>query len=134
MILTKDNDSDFRAQYESKDHWGIATSIDAYECEPTLIRSDEMIKLFVEKLCDRIEMKRFGKCQVVHFGEDEKVAGFSFTQLIETSLVSGHFRNQTDSAYIDVFSCKYYDPRKVADFVKSFFEAKKILANVLLRE
>ena len=69
-------------------------------------------------------MKRFGKCTVVNFGEDEKVAGFSMTQLIETSLISGHFANLTNNVYLDIFSCKYFSPKVVAEFAKKFFEAK----------
>lgn len=79
-------------------------------------------------------MKRFGECQVVHFGEDERVAGYSMTQLIETSLISGHFANQTNTVYLDVFSCKYFSPEKVAKFSKSFFEAKKHVLNCTLRK
>ena len=106
-----------------KEPWGISTSIDLYDCNPKLIRSASKIKYFVKKLCEFIEMKRFGDTQVVHFGEDEKVAGFSMTQLIETSLISGHFANQTNTAYLDVFSCKKYDPDTVAVFAQHFFEA-----------
>ena len=74
-------------------------------------------------MCERIDMKRFGETVVVNFGEDERVAGYSMTQLIETSLISGHFANQTNTVYLDVFSCKYYDPNVVAEFAKKFFEA-----------
>ncbi len=120
--------------FVEKNYWGIATSVDAYGCEPKLIRSEEMIKVFVNKLCEDIDMKKFGECKIIHFGEDERVAGFSFTQLIQTSLISGHFANATNTAYIDIFSCKYYDPAKVSKFVKDFFEAKLVKVNVLPRE
>jgi hypothetical protein len=46
-------------------------------------------------------------------------------QLIETSLVFGHFANQSNVAYPDIFSCKEYPSKKAADFCKKFFEAKK---------
>lgn len=119
--------------FVTHNYWGISTSVDAYDCEPKLIRSEDMIKIFVNKLCEDIDMKKFGNCNIIHFGEDEKVAGFSFTQLIETSLISGHFANATNNAYIDIFSCKYYDPSKVSKLVKDFFEAKYVKVNVLER-
>jgi S-adenosylmethionine/arginine decarboxylase-like enzyme len=75
----------------------------------------------VVQLCDLIEMKRFGDTQVVHFGEDEKVAGFSMVQLIETSLISAHFANLTNTVYLDVFSCKAYDPEVVREFSQTSF-------------
>jgi len=47
------------------------------------------------------------------------------TQLIETSLISAHFANQSNTTYLDVFSCKAYDPKTVADFSKKFFKPGK---------
>lgn len=104
--------------------WGLLTSVDLYGCNPETIRNAEEIRRFVVELCDRIDMKRFGECQVVHFGQDERVAGYSMIQLIETSLISGHFANQTNAAYIDIFSCKPYDPDAVAEFTRRFFGAE----------
>ena len=79
-------------------------------------------------------MKRFGETQVVHFGEDERVAGFSMTQLIETSLISAHFANQSNTTYLDVFSCKAYDPEVVTRFATSFFKAKRVKRQTINRE
>lgn len=115
-----------RDQNLAEQPWGLLSCIDLYECDPETIRNAEKIKLFVSELCKLIEMKRFGETQVVHFGEDERVAGFSMIQLIETSLISAHFANASNSTYLDVFSCKLYDPQKVADFAKDFFKAKKV--------
>jgi hypothetical protein len=78
-------------------------------------------------------MKRFGECQVVYFGEDERVQGYSMVQFIETSLISGHFSNLTDAAYIDIFSCKPYDPEKVARFTQVFFEAESCQIHITKR-
>lgn len=113
--------------------WGLQTSLDIYDCNPEIIRDAEKIKEYVVKLCELIQMKRFGECQVVHFGEDERVAGFSMLQLIETSLISGHFANLTNTAYLDIFSCKMYDPEVVAKFSQEFFEGKSIIIHVTER-
>ena len=113
--------------------WGIVTSIDIYNCDPQTIRSAEMIRKFVVELCDLIEMKRYGKTVVVHFGEDEKVAGYSMTQLIETSLISAHFANLTNTVYLDVFSCKPYEPGVVADFAQRFFGGSHCITHSNLR-
>lgn len=114
--------------------WGIASSIDIYGCNPEKIRDAEYIKRFVRDLCDLIEMKRFGETQVVHFGEDEKVAGYSMVQLIETSLISAHFANLTNTTYLDVFSCKPYDPQVVKNFAQGYFEGSDSLINVTYRK
>ena len=113
--------------------WGLLTSLDIYDCNPDIIRNAHEIKRYVIELCDLIEMKRFGECQVVHFGEDERVAGYSMIQLIETSLISGHFANLTNAAYIDIFSCKPYDPEKVTDFSRAFFQGRAVDRHVTKR-
>lgn len=113
--------------------WGIASAIDIYNCNPVKIRDAEVIRRFVVELCDLIEMKRFGETQVVHFGEDERVAGYSMVQLIETSLISAHFANQTNAVYLDVFSCKPYDPEKVELFAREYFEGSHCNLSVTLR-
>ncbi len=120
--------------YDSKKVWGLTTSIDLYDCNPFKIRNSATIKIYAKEICELIEMKRFGETQVVNFGEDEKVAGFSMTQLIETSLISGHFANLTNNAYIDIFSCKYYDPLLIEEFTKKYFEATSSKMRYILRE
>jgi S-adenosylmethionine/arginine decarboxylase-like enzyme len=114
--------------------WGLLSCIDLYKCDPKKIRDASAIKRFVMELCDLIEMKRFGETQIVNFGEDERVAGYSMTQLIETSLVSAHFSNQNNTTYLDVFSCKLYDPQKVVDFAKAYFRAKDVHVQVVRRQ
>jgi S-adenosylmethionine/arginine decarboxylase-like enzyme len=123
-----------RAAFSDENAWGLATNVDLYGCNPDTIRDAGKIKQFVVELCDLIDMKRFGETEVVHFGPNDKVAGYSMTQLIETSLISGHFANSTNAAYIDVFSCKEYDPEDVVDYAKKFFGAKSAQSNVVLRE
>jgi len=113
--------------------WGIASSIDIYHCNSEKIRCPDTIRRFVIELCNLIGMKRFGETTVIHFGEEERVAGYSMVQLIETSLISGHFANQTNTAYLDVFSCKSYDPDIVRDFAEEFFGGTHSQLQVNLR-
>lgn len=122
------------AEYEQSSAWGLSASIDLYNCDPNKIRDAEEIRRFVYELCDLIGMKRFGECVVVNFGEDEKVAGFSMTQLIETSLISAHFANLTNTVYLDVFSCKYYDTEVAAKFAQNFFQGESVNVNLALRK
>lgn len=113
-----------------KQVWGIAGSIDIYDCDPKTIRSAAKIREFVEKLCKLIKMKRFGETMVVHFGKEERVSGFSMVQLIETSLISAHFANLTNTVYLDVFSCKPYDMETVEKFSREFFKGKKCITHL----
>ena len=112
--------------------WGLCTAVDLQDCNPDLIRNAEYIKRYVVELCELIGMKRFGECQVVNFGEG-RVAGYSMVQLISTSLISGHFANDTNNASLDIFSCKGYDPAVVESFSKEFFGARRSSSTATLR-
>lgn len=118
---------------EKEQVWGLASAIDIYDCNPDTIRDADAIRDFVVRLCDLIEMKRYGETQVVHFGEDERVAGYSMVQLIETSLISAHFANLTNAVYLDVFSCKPYDPETVKSFAEEYFGGTHSNLQVSLR-
>lgn len=133
-IRQVDSVHSWRTKFLREDAWGILTSIDIHDCDPELIRSAEYVKQYAIDLCEHIEMRRFGDTVVVNFGEDERVAGFSLVQLIETSLVSGHFANASNGAYIDIFSCKYYDPQKAARFSSDYFRGKNYTMNVCMRK
>jgi S-adenosylmethionine/arginine decarboxylase-like enzyme len=112
--------------------WGLSTSVDLQDCHPATIQSRAQIEAYVIALCDLIGMKRYGECQIVHFGEG-RVAGYSMIQLIETSLISGHFANDTNRAYLDIFSCKGYDPKIVEAFSKQFFGAQASTSSMTFR-
>lgn len=123
-----------KEEYDAKDMWGLVSSIDLHNCNPKTIRDADAVKAFVYELCDRIKVKRFGECTVVDFGEDPRVSGFSMTQLVETSLISGHFANQSNTVYLDIFSCKFYDPVVAAEYAKEFFESSDMNLSVTLRK
>jgi S-adenosylmethionine/arginine decarboxylase-like enzyme len=112
--------------------WGLSASVDLQDCNPATIRNRKKIQAYVVSLCELIGMKRYGDCQIIHFGEG-RVAGYSMVQLIETSLISGHFANDTNRAYLDIFSCKGYDPAVVEEFTKKFFGARSSTTSVTLR-
>ncbi len=128
------SDAEIVAQFKQRGCWGLYTSVDLKGCDPASIRDQEKIHRFIIELCDLIEMKRFGEPQIVHFGPTERVAGYSMTQLIETSLISGHFANETNAAYLDIFSCKEYEPSKAAEFCRDFFGAESVTYQVLFRD
>jgi S-adenosylmethionine/arginine decarboxylase-like enzyme len=131
--LRIDGPDRFLMQFEATGAWGLATALDLYECNPDTIRSYDKIYEYTIALCKEIKVNRYGDPVIVHFGQDERVSGYSLVQLIETSLVSGHFANQTNHAYLDIFSCAYYDPARVARFSKEFFGAQSFHTSTVLR-
>lgn len=130
----QDEDQKIVDRYNSENPWGMSTCVDLKDCDPEIIRSAEKIKQFVDELVKLIDMRKFGECTCVDFGDNPRVSGFSMTQLIETSLISGHFANNSNSAYLDIFSCKAYPPYKAAEFCQKFFKAKSIEIKVNFRK
>jgi S-adenosylmethionine/arginine decarboxylase-like enzyme len=118
----------------SQEYWGVSSSIDLYECDLGQMQDAQAIREFVRILCDRISMRRYGETQVVFFGDDPRVTGFSMTQLIETSLISAHFADASCAIYLDVFSCAPYEPHEVAEFAKDYFKAARYTINVVYRK
>jgi len=114
--------------------YGKELILDLFECDPKIIRSKKKILEYSNKICNLIKMKKYGKpiCERFGFGKDF-TAGFSLVQLIESSLVSGHFSELWNQAFIDIFSCKLFDEKMATNFTKKFFKAKKIKNRVLIR-
>lgn len=114
-----------------KTPWGYSTTLDLKKCNYK-IRNEKDIKDFVYQLTDLIEMKRYGECKVIHFGSGNK-SGYSMLQLIETSNITGHFCDEDNSAYIDIFSCKEYDEIAMEKFTMKFFDAESFMSRTIPR-
>jgi S-adenosylmethionine decarboxylase len=97
------------------------------------MQDEAAIKEFVARVCDKIGARRYGETQVVHFGEEPRVEGFSMMQLIETSLISAHFADASCAIYLDVFSCAPYEPETVAAYAKEYFKADHYKLHVVER-
>ena len=108
--------------------WGYHLIVDSSKCLGHRIRSKANIEMFASTLVKRIDMVPFGKPQIQHFGSGNK-AGYTLVQLIETSNITAHFVEETNDMYLDVFSCKPFEPSTVEEIVNRFFEpdAKNVL-------
>lgn len=114
--------------------YGKELILDLYDCNPKSIGSKKKILEYSNKLCNLIKVKKYGKPIVKRFALHlDYAAGYSLVQLIEASLISGHFSELWNRAYINIFSCKLFNDKKVTDFTKKFFKAKKIKNRVLIR-
>jgi S-adenosylmethionine/arginine decarboxylase-like enzyme len=132
MIKSKE---EIKESTESEvEYWGVSSCINLYDCDLSLMQDAEAIRKFVVLLCDRIKMRRYGETQVVFFGDEPRVQGFSMTQLIETSLISAHFADASRAIYLDVFSCAPYDPEDAAQFAAEYFKAMDFTFNVVYRK
>ncbi|MDR2866884.1 MAG: S-adenosylmethionine decarboxylase [Methanomassiliicoccaceae archaeon] len=127
-------DSAIMKRYKNDGEWGLIVSVDLGGCDPKKITSKEVITQFAIDLAEYINMKRYKDPIVVKFGENEKVAGYSLVQLIETSLISGHFADSLNKAFIDIFSCREFPPKKTAQFCKKYFGAKTMEYSIAFRD
>jgi S-adenosylmethionine/arginine decarboxylase-like enzyme len=119
--------------YKRHNAWGLETQIDLYDCNLKTMQDADKVKRHILHVVKLIGAEAYGDCQIINFGSTPEVAGFSSVQLIDTSLVSGHYADKTRDVFLNVFSCKYYDPRKVVDYSKRFFEAKAMDYRCMLR-
>lgn len=119
---------------ESK-FWGKHLLLDCGNCDHDLIKSEENLKAFLLTLVNKIDMKAYGKPMLAHFAtHDPSKGGYTICQMIETSLIDGHFVDATGDAYISVHSCKDFDPEDVKAVVQQFFNPKSIKEHVIYRQ
>jgi S-adenosylmethionine/arginine decarboxylase-like enzyme len=123
-----------RADYEDARAWVLSTAVDVYGCDPDAIRSRKHIIRFTHKLCDLLGFKRIGETRVAQFGAGSRACGRSMVQLIEASLVSAHFAEDSNTVYLDIFSSKWYDAEAAAEFAKEFFRAERVRVQTCLRQ
>jgi len=108
----------------SKDWWwGRSASVDLHDCDPKLVKSTAAIRRFVRQLTKELNMHRVGPTEIKRFGHGQ-LRGYSMMQFIETSTIIAHFDEKGNRAFLDIFSCKTYSAKKVAQFCKKYFKAK----------
>ena len=118
----------------AKKHWGWHLILDVTECDRSKIKDQDFLKSWVTNLVKEIKMVAYGDPQVIHFGHGEPhLAGNTVLQFIETSNIVAHYCDEFGDAYIDVFSCKEFNPAVVIKNINDIFQPKAIMARMLLR-
>jgi len=113
--------------------WGKHLVLNLYNCSKQHITSKKNIESFSNTLVKRIDMKAYGKPQVIHFGSGNK-AGYTLVQLIETSNITGHFCDDSGDCYLDIFSCKDFCPKEVEKVVKEHFSPEAVQSYMFERQ
>jgi len=113
--------------------WGIHSAFNIYKACPKSIRCATNIYNFNKELVQKIDMKAFGEPQIVHFGSGNK-AGYTLTQLIETSNICAHFTEEDNNIYADIFSCKEFDPEKAKEIINKYFSPEHIHYTTIIRQ
>lgn len=109
--------------------YGFELVLDLHGCEAKLFNRDHIDKFFTD-LCNLIEMER---CEV-HFWDDVGVSveeqqtlphtkGTSAVCFILTSTIVIHTLDILGAVYVNIFSCKSFDPDVAAKFTSEWFKA-----------
>jgi S-adenosylmethionine decarboxylase len=106
---------------ETTEYWGYHLILDCAGADHEAISSHDTIYNFTKELVQKIDMVAYGEPQIVRFGSGNK-EGYTLVQLIETSNICAHFVEENDTFYLDVFSCKPYEPQDVVDTVMKYFK------------
>ena len=101
--------------------WGYHLIVNAAGCDPEAIRSKKTIAAFCKELVKGIDMIAYGKPQIVHFGSAQ-CKGYTLVQLIETSNIAAHFVEEMNDIYLDIFSCKTFNPKDALRIFDHYFQ------------
>ena len=100
--------------------WGMMAVIDLQDCERARLADPDTIRRFVPEVIEAIDMVRYGPLHIERFGEGE-LEGWSAMQFIETSSLTIHTDEFGDRCYIDLFSCKPFEPELAAAIAVKHF-------------
>jgi S-adenosylmethionine/arginine decarboxylase-like enzyme len=100
--------------------WGLMAVIDLHGCPRERVEDPETIRRFVPTVIEAIGMRAHGPLMIERFGEGE-LEGWSAMQFIETSSITIHADEFAGRCYVDVFSCKDFDPQLAAAIAVDHF-------------
>lgn len=102
--------------------WGYHLILNLYNCNGK-IKKERAIVDFLYSLANKIDMHAFLSPIVGRFGTGalEGVSGILF---IYQSAISIHCDEQQNRVFLDVFSCKEFDWKKVISYAKEYFSAR----------
>ncbi|MCH9052985.1 MAG: S-adenosylmethionine decarboxylase [Proteobacteria bacterium] len=114
---------------EESSSYGYELVLDLHGCNSAKFNRADIDGYFTE-LCQRISMR---KCEV-HFWDDVGVPieerqispqtkGTSAVCFILTSTVVVHTLDILEAVYVNIFSCKTFDPAVAAEFTEDWFQA-----------
>ena len=110
--------------------YGKELILDLHKCDETKFTRNS-IKEYFEILCELINMQR---CELhfwddLHTSESEKqtlphTVGTSAVQFILTSNITIHTLDLLRKVFVNIFSCKDFDPSVAKDFTISWFDGE----------
>jgi len=97
------------------------------------MKNPTILEHWVKSLVKELDMDPIGEPLIEYTGNAPHLYGYSVVQLIQTSDIVAHFCDDLGDIYIDIFSCKEYDPQQIAYWCKDYFNAHDIQWDCSLR-
>lgn len=111
--------------------YGKELILDLYDCDASKF-TRASITAWLTQLCDLIGMERedlhfwdYEECQEEKAKAPAHLVGTSAVQFISTSDIVIHTIDNFGECYVNLFSCKEYDPSHAVAFTVEWFNAKK---------
>ena len=106
--------------------WGMLAAIDLHGCQRRRLEDPDSIRAFVPSVIEAIGMRAHGPLRLERFGNGE-LEGWSAMQFIETSSITIHADEFSGRCFIDVFSCRRFDPEIAAAIAVAHFGGRRTL-------
>ena len=124
---------------KTMEKYGVELILDLHGCDSSRF-TRESIGRYFEQLCELIDMKR----EKLVFWDDTGVPqderqtsphtqGTSAVQFILTSSIIIHTLDQLDAVYVNMFSCKEFDPKLAEKFTVEWYGADECTARFIER-
>lgn len=119
--------------------YGKELILDLYGCNAESF-TRHSIECFLIGVCELVDMQR----EDLHFWDyldcpeekekaPEHLVGTSAVQFITTSDIVIHTVDKVGECYINLFTCKDFDPWAAADYARKWFSAKEYDHHVIVR-
>ena len=119
-------------------NYGKALILDLHECDTNKFNRKDL-REFCKHLCKLLNMKRIKLVFWDYKGypEEYKLApvhlkGTSAIQFISTSNITIHTLDVMKRVYLNIFTCKDFEPKVAEMFCRNFFNCKKVKQSVVI--
>lgn len=120
-------------------NYGFELILDIHDADPSKFNRKDT-RLFFKELCDLIGMQR----EDLHFWDYEgqpdeytlapdHLKGVSAIQFIKTSNITIHTLDVLKKIFINIFSCKRFDPDIARKFASDYFSGKVVQSHFMER-
>jgi S-adenosylmethionine/arginine decarboxylase-like enzyme len=117
------------------EYWGYHLIIDCGGCDPVKMADYDNVDRWIRNLVKDIDMQPIGEPRIEYTAaEFPDKAGFTVVQVIVTSSIVAHFVDGLGQIYLDVFSCKPFEPATVEASMQRHFGAEKLRKYYLTRQ